>query len=228
MNRTDVIQKIADKTKAQSYLEIGVAYGNNFFPLRIPRKIAVDPAFKFTFIKKMIWGSKNHCNFGAKYYRMTSDAFFSNIGTSYNFDLIFLDGLHTYGQTLKDVHNSLGVLKKDGVIVMHDCNPPFKAAAHPANSQQEAASMNLPGWTGAWNGDVWKTIVHLRSERKDLKIFVLNCDFGLGIITRGNPDSILSLSIPDIEKMTYDDLERDRENLLNLKPENYFEPFLSA
>ena len=42
---------------------------------------------------------------------MTSDNYFSNNKNNL-FDLIFLDGLHTYEQTIKDIFNSLKTLKK--------------------------------------------------------------------------------------------------------------------
>jgi hypothetical protein len=38
--------------------------------------------------------------------------------------------------------------------------------------------------TGEWIGDVWKTIIHLKSKYKDcLNITVLETDYGLGYIT---------------------------------------------
>ena len=53
---------------------------------------------------------------------MTSDNYFFNNKNNL-FDLIFLDGLHTYEQTIKDIFNSLKTLKKNGVIIVHDCLP---------------------------------------------------------------------------------------------------------
>ena len=61
---------------------------------------------------------------------------------------------------------------------MHDCCPTTPSMAFPAKSfaEAEAQNMNLPGWTSDWCGDVWKTIVHLRSSRNDLAVAVLDCD----------------------------------------------------
>jgi len=95
-------------------------------------------------------------------------------------DVVLIDGLHTYSQSLRDFVHSLKWLKDGGVIMMHDCNPASEAAAYPANSLAHACSLNLPGWTNNWNGDVWKTIAHLRASRNDLHIFTLAGDFGLG------------------------------------------------
>ena len=77
-----------------------------------------------------------------------------------------------------------------------------------------------------WCGDVWKTIVRLRSERRDLNIFVFDYDYGVGVITRGEPEGMLSFTEEEIDKMTYEDLEKNRKNFLNLKEASFFENFL--
>jgi hypothetical protein len=77
-----------------------------------------------------------------------------------------------------------------------------------------------------WSGDVWKAIVHLRSTRDDLRIAVLNCDFGVGVIRKGLPESKLSYSEAEIEALSYADLAADRKRLLNLKPPAYVDEFL--
>jgi hypothetical protein len=228
MNRKEVIQKILDKKKARTYLEIGVSSGDNFFPIKARQKIAVDPNFDFSKKDKIKWAFKNPYNIVAKYYELSSNSYFAKVKNSYQLDVVFIDGLHTYQQSLKDVNNSLSNLKKNGVIVMHDCNPPHEAAAYPANSHNHAASLNLPGWTEEWCGDVWKTICYLRSNRKDLRIFVLDCDYGLGIITRGEANNCLNLPEPDIDKMTYDEFSQNRHKLLNLKDEIFLFEFLKT
>ena len=228
MIRTEVIQKILDKKKASTYLEIGVDSGDNFFPIKVREKIAVDPNFTFSKWQKTKWYLKNPCNRDAKYYRLVSDNFFADVGNSYQPDIVFIDGLHTYQQSLKDVNNSLGILNKNGVIIIHDCNPPHEAAAFPANCFDQAASSNLPGWAGVWCGDVWKTLCHLRSTRKDLRIFVLDCDFGLGIITKGKADDFLDLSEQDIAEMTYEKFSQNREQILNLKSEKFLYEYLES
>ena len=105
--------------------------------------------------------------------------------------------------------------------------PPNAAAAQPALSPAQAGTLGLPDWTGEWCGDVWKTICSLRS-RKDLRAFVLDCDCGLGIITRGKPEDGLELTDADIEKMGYADLDQDRKRLLDLKPASFLQEFLDG
>lgn len=100
--RTDLLNAVAHKINATSYLEIGCCTNVNFNNVNVERKVGVDPVSGGTL-------------------RMTSDEFFAN--NTETFDLIFVDGLHHADQVNKDIENSLAVLNTNGVIVMHDCLP---------------------------------------------------------------------------------------------------------
>ena len=228
MSRIDIIQNIINKKKAAKYLEIGVGRGYCFLKIRAKRKYAVDPVFRISWKEKLKWMRKNPCNIFAKYYEVRSDDYFARKKHMVGYDVVFVDGLHTYKQALMDVDNSLLYLNKNGVIVLHDCSPPHEAAAYPADSYIQAVSNNLLSWTGEWCGDVWKAIVYSRSLSKDLNIFVLDDDYGLGIITRGEPDNMLPFSVEELNQLTYRDLEKNRKELLNLKQADFFREFLKG
>lgn len=223
MDRITFIQEIINRKKAKTYLEVGVAGGDIFLKIRAKNKIAVDPKFMISKKRKIRSILKYFPNIFNKYYEVTSDDFFkTNLSIfTYDLDVVFIDGLHTYNQSLKDAQNCLRFLKEDGIIIMHDCNPPFASAAYPAMSWEHAESLQLAGWTGAWCGDVWKTIAYLRSTQSNLRICVLDFDYGLGIITKGIPESILDYSKEDIDKLSYTDLEKNRRKILNLKDMGY-------
>jgi hypothetical protein len=224
-DRVKIIQQVIDKTAARNYLEIGVFRGDCFINIRARRKTAVDPAPDIPLMPRLKRWFKN---LRVRIHAQPSDVFFAGLDSSVRFDVVFIDGLHTYEQTLRDVENSLRFLNDGGVVLMHDCNPVFAAAAHPAKSKAEASAMNLPGWTGEWNGDVWKAICHLRSHRPDLRVFVEDCDYGVGIVTRNKPDGMLGYSEAEISRMTYEDFAKNRQAILNLKPETYFPEFLES
>ena len=224
MNRLEVIQTIINKTKTQTYLEIGVRYGTVFLRIRAPRKIAVDPLFKIPLLKKVFFMMNN---LNSAYYQKTSDDFFREDFESFKdkkIDVAFIDGMHTYEQSLKDVKNCLRYLNEGGVVILHDCNPVTEAMAAPSYE----IFKEMPQRGKAWCGGVWKTIVHLRSLHDDLNIFVLDCDYGLGIVTRGSQENVLTHSADEIKKMTYSDLADKRETMLNLKHPEYFYEFIST
>ncbi|MFC1567283.1 class I SAM-dependent methyltransferase [Thermodesulfobacteriota bacterium] len=230
MNRLEVIQAIIDCKRVKTYLEIGVEGGDVFLKVKAKKKIAVDPKILIT--KKSRFKSilKDFSNISNKYYQMTSDYFFETKASLFKngLDVVFIDGLHTYEQSLRDIQNSLKLLNEDGVIIMHDCNPQTESIAYPAASCQHAEGLQLDGWTGEWSGDVWKTIAYLRSTHKNLHVFVLDCDYGLGIITKGTPENMLEFSKEEIKKLSYDDLAKNRSNILNLKNTEYFKEMIKA
>jgi len=218
-----IVSVIIEKLQAKTYLEIGVFKGDFFFFQRVKRKIAVDPNFKSSRLKILTYIRKN------RFFEMTSDDLFSRnpkILNKYGIDVALIDGLHTYEQSLKDVLNCLKYLNDNGYIILHDCYPPIKLQATPAKSMEHFKSLNLPKST--WCGDVWKTIPHLRSMRNDLKILVFNYDVGIGIITKGEPSSMLNYTEEEIKMLTYDDLKKNPEYIVNLKPFSYFFEFIKA
>lgn len=228
MNKVSLIQEIIDRKKAKIYLEIGVSSGITFFKIRVKRKMAVDPIFKISKKRKIKSILENILNIFNKYFQMTSDDFFRTKSSQLKcgLEVVLVDGLHTFKQALKDIQNCLKFLKEDGIIIVHDCNPTFEAIAYPAQSLEHASSLNLADWTGEWCGDVWKAIVYLRSTRSDLNVFVLDIDYGLGIITKGKPENILKYSKEEIDRFSYNDLRKNRRKMLNLKSNDYFKEFI--
>ena len=221
MNRLDVIQKSIDKINAKHYLEIGVFAANTFMQVSAAHKIAVDPDYNISLKKKFKWIVLNPCNISNSYFKITSDEYFKKHQSNKKLDVVFVDGLHTYEQSLKDVLNSLEHLNENGIIVMHDCLPPNEDAALPVDSYEASGA-------GVWTGDVWKTVCHLRSMRDDLNVFVLDCDFGLGIVTKGKPESMLNYSKDEINNLSYQDLIKNRKEILNLKEPAYIDTFLAT
>ncbi|MDT0688610.1 class I SAM-dependent methyltransferase [Salegentibacter sp. F188] len=234
MDRTTLIQHLIDKNQYSNYLEIGVFKGATFFKVKCKNKIAVDPFFQFSRLEKLKWYFKNPGNFKNRYFELKSDDFFHEemkTNNHLNPDIVFIDGLHTYEASLRDVLNSLTYLSEKGTIVMHDCFPPNSAAAYPADSYQHARSLKLEGWTGEWCGDVWKTIVYLKKRySKELDIQVLNSDYGLGVI---NFREISKLNLEkdgalfeEIDNLTFDNLRCNPQSRIGLKDPKEFKSFI--
>ncbi|WP_343710738.1 class I SAM-dependent methyltransferase [Mycobacterium sp.] len=229
MNRIRAVQRALDGRVNPVYLEIGVSRGQAFQRISAEVKIAVDPAFKLSERSRELADAKARATY---YFETTSDDFFENETAfleQHPIDVALIDGLHTYRQVVLDVEKTLRYLRDDGVIFLHDCNPPFALAARPAASWEDfMAQQSGPLKIGLWNGDVWKAIVHLRSTRRDLLVGVLKCDQGVGFVRKGSPESPLPYSAEQVEALTYADLKADRARLLNLKPPRYVNEFLGA
>ncbi len=135
--------------------------------------------------------------------RSTSDNFFKN--NVEKFDIIFIDGLHYYKQVINDINNSLKILRKDGFILVHDCLP---------NSLAQQA---VPRFRGHWNGDVWKSIVELRTK-KDLDIITCKIDFGVAIIKKKNNSNILVFNNDVIyQELKFKDYYYNHLKFMNIK-----------
>jgi hypothetical protein len=227
-NRIRAVQRALEGRVNPVYLEIGVSKGQAFRRISADQKIAVDPAFR------MSERTRRLADAGARvthYFETTSDDFFANKSAflaERPIDVALIDGLHTYEQVVRDVEHTLPYLKDDGVIFLHDCNPAIELIGRRAETWDDfVAQQKGPLVIGIWSGDVWKSIVYLRSTRRDLKIAVLKCDTGVGVVRKGPPESRLAYSPEQIEALTYSDLAADRKRLLNLKSPRYLDEFLA-
>src|SRR3546814_311945 len=209
MDRLYVIQTLIKRWKFKNYLEIGVFTGHVFFRVPGYSKVAVDPDFAFGPARKLGKSLMNPGNFFNRYFQKSSDEFFSRdaplMYAKKPLDIALVDGMHEYSYALRDIENSLRFLSADGVVIVHDCNP--TQAEHACSFEEYQARE----YSGIWNGDVWKAILYLRSQRNDLRVMVLDCDHGIGIIRKGESDEKLPYTPEEIAAFTFDDLHRNRE-----------------
>lgn len=234
MTRIEVLNAIIKKNNVQNYLEIGVNRGKCLFNIKGPKnRFAVDPFFNFNSWKKFRACFRNPQNLKNNYFEVTSDAFFSQnevLLQNNPLNLTFIDGLHTYEQSLKDTLNTLNYLDNNGVVVLHDCNPLDELAAYPANSIDDARKdlENHKDWKNIWNGDVWKTIVYIRKNHPELTAFVLDTDHGLGFVYKKDSAELPEIfnAITAIDTLDYAFFDSNRNDLIDLKSVSYFEEFL--
>ncbi len=166
--RINILNKISEQISAKKYLEIGCDTDVVFNKVNCENKIGVDPIKGGTI-------------------RDTSDNFFKN--NKEKFDLIFIDGLHTFDQILKDFQNSFKFLEDGGYIVMHDLMPRNWLEEH------------VPRISNNWCGDVWK-ISFLLNDIQYHEYNVILTDFGLGVFKKkGNK---LFLNKIDMKRKKFD------------------------
>jgi hypothetical protein len=186
MKRWDIINALIKKNNYKNYLEIGYGNGDNFKLIDIDTKTGVDP------------NPEGHVD-----YRLNSDAFF-NIAKQNNlgpYDIIFIDGNHNSAIVRNDLKSSLEFLSDNGTIVMHDCNP--------TTEKMQRCDILV---TDFWTGDVWKVFAEYRINRTDLKMFVVDTDFGCGVIQFGNQETYKS----ETTDLSYDYFDKNKKQLMNL------------
>lgn len=208
------INYLAAALKASNYLEIGVAKGRTFFGVNVERKVAVDPKFQFDVI--------NHGSDSSRFFEVVSDRYFVEHAGVERFDIIFLDGLHTFEQTLRDFCNSLSFSHNRTVWVIDDTLPSdvystIRDERKALQARKDAGDQGL-----SWHGDVFKTVFAVHD--------LFPCFSYCTLSTNGNPQTLLWRksrkdfypkydSLELISRLTYFDL-RENISILNLAPEN--------
>ena len=212
MTRVDVIQSILDTIGGETYLEIGCANGQTLKSIKIKNRISIDPAEISEALAEVLLENNNILHF-----TNTSDYFFSGasdaVFSDKQIDVAFIDGLHSYKQVVKDVFNVLRYLSPRGVIVLHDCNP------------TEEVWQKVPMQCRTFTGDVWKVMPFFKTVLYK-NIFVLDMDYGLGIIAPRRASD--GFSLKEVSVLTYSDLVRHRRAFLNVTHPINFPNFLKS
>jgi hypothetical protein len=165
MNRTELINYLIHQRNARRYLEID----------------AYDALNNFSHI---------HCSFKLTTFPHSSDDFFA--ANQEKFDLIFIDGVHTEEQTLRDISNALERLAINGAIVLHDCMPPDDWHQREPETYKKGEN---------WNGAVWKAALRIFNETT-YKCTLLDTDWGCGVIDTAQIQVPKCQQLP--EKLSYD------------------------
>ena len=116
-------------------------------------------------------------------------------------DIIFIDGYHEFSQVLRDIQNSLKHLNDGGSIVCHDMLPPTESFVSMSKC-----------------GDGYKAFVKLRMSDENLEMYVVDADYGCGVIRRGNQKLYEDKFF--VEGYSY--FKNNRKNLMNVKSESEF------
>ena len=175
-----------------TYMEIGTAEGASLALSECP-SIAIDPAFAISqpaILKQILMMPELHL------FQMKSDTFFARYSVERvlgaKLEMVFLDGMHRCEFLLRDFHNSERNCKRNSVIALHDCLPVDRSMVSRISGAVPPHSPHRKGW---WTGDVWRTALLLRRNRRDLDITCLDsAATGLVLVTNLNPESTY---IPD-------------------------------
>ena len=189
-----IINFYVKKYSYSSYLEIGgqpeAGDRSTWSQIDLSTKDTVDPN---------VTVSKNKLMEGCQHFTMTSDEFFEKYKGEKKYDIIFIDGLHTHDQVVRDIEGSLACLSDNGTIILHDMLPPSRAL--------EADNRTGKGW---------RAFADLRATRKDLTMFTIpppwGTEDGLGVIRIGSQE----LFDKKIE-YSYDFFVKNKVELMQIK-----------
>ena len=199
--RHKVVARLLSRFDDARYLEIGVNRGQTFHKVRAAKMVAVDPDFLFD--HEAASAERPH----ATYHSVTSDEYFGTIiGDDELFDVIFVDGLHTFDQTLRDLLNALEHLAPRGVIVIDDVRPPF----YDASLRDHDTAVRVRDLTGqtqpVWMGDVYRLIWFIDSFLQHLTYRTISNNHGQAVVWRQTRESVADRLVSDIAELSFEDL----------------------
>lgn len=213
----NLVNSLYPKDNDLHYLEVGVYKGATLERVNLRYKIGVDPSPRY----------ESFPSREATVFQCTSDSFFNNYRGS-SFDFIYLDGLHEFYQTWRDLINSLDYVKPKGVIMIDDIIPIDKySTVLPQSRALFERKKNTGVDNGAWHGDVFKVALLLKNLPKNFGFYTIKF--------KQNPRSILFCrdgnwsSFPkftDEELLNVDSISADSIFSFNPKPKipNSFNP----
>lgn len=185
------INYLAAGLKATKYLEVGVAKGRTFFGVKVEYKVAVDPKFQFDLTQ--------HRSDSIRFFEVVSDRYFVEQAGVERFDIIFLDGLHTFEQTLRDFCNSLSFSHDRTVWVIDDTLPSDVYSTIRDERKALEARKDAGGQGLSWHGDVFKTIFAVHD--------FFPCFSYCTLSTNGNPQTLIWRKPRRDFRPKYDNLE---------------------
>lgn len=211
MLRSQVVQPILDLFEAPCYLEIGVNAGETFRALRAGRKVAVDPAFLFD------TAAAAAADRSAEFHEVTSDAYFHALAPDAPpFDVVFIDGLHTLEQSLRDLMNTLTHVHRRSVIVLDDVLPLNHAASLREIGQWVRLRELSPDLPDAWMGDVYRLVYFVAAFLPDWSYATVAENHGQTVMWRG-ARPVVERTVEAVARTSYEDTVLDRA-VFNLQP----------
>ena len=174
---SDFLNEIILKNQYESFLEIGSYYGFTLEHVNCKSIVGVDPIKKFE-----IPDSITHI----KYYEMYSDIFFKNNKTY--FDLVYIDGDHSYTQVVNDLINTLLYLNEKGTIVLDDICPIDKISSMKDHEESLNERKSNNDSRTEWMGDVYKILFLLNNIKLKYNLFFIGGRYRLVFKLNSNLD----------------------------------------
>ena len=205
LRRAAVVNALLSLYSNPGYLEIGVARGLTFDAVRAGRKVAVDPRFKFD------PAAARAANPAAAYHQVTSDEYFGSIAQpDETFEVIYLDGLHTLEQTLRDLLNALAHLVPGGVILIDDVIP----SSYPASLRSRDEWIALTAAVGLkrpWMGDVYRLVFFIETFFQQLTFRTVSENHGQLVVWRECRNAVPDRRVAEIARLPYAQVILNRE-----------------
>jgi len=161
MNKQQIINYLIRKYNLKSYLEISTPTTSFVYP-------------------EIICDEKTIVCYGINQPKLREDIEinelsldeYKNMKFDKKFDIIFVDPYHSFNQSYYDIELAYSLLSENGFIVVHDCYTTIRYLLNPDYQY------------GAWCGETYKAFLNFNINHPEYLLFIVDCDFGCGIISK--------------------------------------------
>jgi hypothetical protein len=185
------LNRAARLNGARTYLEIGVLFGGTFAGVNVPVRHGVDPHLRVE--PQALTGP------GVELFSMTSDRFFSS-GNVTTYDLVMIDGLHTYEQVFRDFLGSMSHAHERTIWLIDDTLPNDVYSSLRDHDHAMAERHRAGSADPSWHGDVFKIVPTLHDFFPMLSYAT--------IVNSGNPQTLVWRQPRPSFRPWFNDLER--------------------
>jgi hypothetical protein len=183
LTKAQVIHHLSERCNYQSYLEICTNLTGNYY--------AEIEQSKFTTCHRLMYRCPDDFNDGLKIdFRSSNNDLTECIhaieSENLRYDIILVDGWHEYKTTIRDIKLALKLMKKGGVVIVHDCLPIHKSLATPRYKGNY------------WLGVAYKAYIDFVIEHHNhIDYYTIDTDCGCGLIREKDPIYGLSDNLGD-------------------------------
>lgn len=206
VTRLEVIQSCLDLFSNPMYLEVGVWKGKTFGPAKAGTKVAVDPTFPDGVLDRL--RAQNN----TELHEVTSDQYFAAANPSQKFDVIYLDGLHTFEQTLRDLINAVSFIAPRGIIIIDDVYPDTYHASLADVSHSRIVKRATGSDNKNWMGDVYKMTLFIESFFQQYTYRVISNNHGQLVLWPKRRASVKERSVEAIARAPFETIFIEAES----------------
>jgi hypothetical protein len=208
ITRHRAVQGLLKLFPEPSYLEIGVNTGDTFLKVNAPRKVAVDPVFLFDVAAAAAEDA------GREFHEITSDEYFGAVvDPSERFDVIYLDGLHTFEQTLRDFTNAVHHLSPRGVILIDDVCPVSYLSSLPDRENYFKVREFLGVTDKSWMGDVYRLVFFIETFYQHMSYATIADNHGQAVVWPGRRAEVPHRTVRETGEISFEDFVLDQDHM---------------
>lgn len=214
LSRFEVVQSFLDLFERPAFLEIAAFQSDTFDRVAAHIKVLID--------ESSVYEATNRIENSRKIsvFPFPSAHYFYAISDEQNkFDVIYIDGLHTFEQSLRDLLNSIARLNPNGVIIIDDIIPNSYVASLPDLALVNRLWTQMGMQDVSWMGDVFKLVFLIQSSFQQYSYATVQETRGQLVLWPGRrpASELVDRKIRRISRLEYSDVI-EHEKIFNIRP----------